>query len=251
MDVKFTKGRVIVAPFTANNDIDPISKKPGIHIHHKILGRILSLIGKAQEMNGYDIENKKTVSFYINTQSATEWVHRHGFPKVDPLYDPVPFHSPDLQMAISQVSEIAKLSKEMIHHPNNYDLWLKRGNFYMVHENLFSAIRDFSKALELAQTEKERVICLFNRAECFRFQNNLNSFKKAEKDYEELEKIDPHLANPKKNFDLTPLQYLQIVRKRIEFIQNHPEIEEMITFGKGDRAFFSPFSAEVDTGVKT
>ncbi|QLH36456.1 MAG: hypothetical protein HWD61_10220 [Parachlamydiaceae bacterium] len=73
-------------------------------------GLFLKLIGKADQVEGYDATKHKTVIFYVNTNSAVRWLHRHGLTRVDPFQDPG--HAPNIKGALSTFSEIHELSKK-------------------------------------------------------------------------------------------------------------------------------------------
>lgn len=212
MDVRFNQGRVLINPFKETDDQDPDTKKFGIRTHNKILGCLLHLIGKADQVEGYDTNKHKRVVFYVNTNSAIKWCHRHGLKEIDPWQDPG--HMPDIKQALNTISKIKQLSIAIQKDPSYAKALIERGELFRFHKNWSAAIRDFTEALKLPITEKEKILCLFCRADCFMEIKTAESRESALADYERLKEINPQLKNPADCIDSrVPDDFIMLIRE--------------------------------------
>ncbi|QLH36454.1 MAG: hypothetical protein HWD61_10210 [Parachlamydiaceae bacterium] len=95
----------------------------------------------------------------MNTNSAIKWCHRHGLKEIDPWQDPG--HMPDIKQALNTISKIKQLSIAIQKDPSYAKALIERGELFRFHKNWSAAIRDFTEALKLPITEKEKFFAYF------------------------------------------------------------------------------------------
>jgi tetratricopeptide (TPR) repeat protein len=196
--VHFQAGRALIDPFTKEADADQKTRKAGISVHSNLAGRVLSIFGRAQKIQGFDTGKNRVVSFYVNRTDVNNWLHRHGIADIDPWQDPswAGWSEPDLHRAIRSASSIATLTQQIQNDPQNPDLLAQRGELFKYHHNWNEAEKDFSKASSLSKDNKLRTNFLLQRIDCLWKIRSQNALEQIVKDSTELKKIEPNSTQP-------------------------------------------------------